>query len=146
MLLSVSQRIIKDVKHLVFFRKIIIIVYTSFPQINILQLKKVKFLLFVNSLASGTLFDFLILLSLIKCYGMLVTWHTCTSQASVRAQNPVSTLNSNASSLPPLHLRSLRDIKHTGKYLFIIRHTNKIKISRGDIKSITNLFLNFVIR
>jgi hypothetical protein len=28
----------------------------------------------------------------------------------VRAQNPVSTLNSNASSLPPLHLQSLRDI------------------------------------
>jgi hypothetical protein len=34
---------------------------------------------------------------------MPVTWHTCTCLARVRAtQNPVSALNSNTSSLPPL--------------------------------------------
>jgi len=46
-----------------------------------------------------------LLYSLLKifCYGMPVTWHACTCLARVRAtQNPVSALNSNTSSLPPL--------------------------------------------
>jgi hypothetical protein len=38
------------------------------------------------------------------CYGMPVTWHACLHvlSACAGARNPVSALNSNAGSLPPL--------------------------------------------